>query len=148
MHSPVGIALKGAGVYHGFVWLVWETIWVGIGIGIEQKSISNYQLTITFVYVTFLYSIENATGGANMEKLKKVPIQIYLEPEQDKIIRSLAATRGKSKAAVIRLCISKYLDSLPPENDPGLANMKLGSSGHRDIAEKHDAYLISLNKQA
>jgi len=81
-----------------------------------------------------------------MGKLKKVPIQIYLEPEQDKIIGFLSKTSGKSKAAVIRLCISRYLDSLPPEKDPALGNMKLGASGRKDIAEKHDEYLISFRK--
>jgi len=81
-----------------------------------------------------------------MEKTKKIPIQIYLEPEQDKIIAFLAEKGGKSKAAIIRLCISRYLDSLPPEQDPALGNMKLGASGRKDIAEKHDDYLISLNK--
>ncbi|MBC8420656.1 MAG: hypothetical protein H8E10_18890 [Desulfobacterales bacterium] len=81
-----------------------------------------------------------------MGKLKKVPIQIYLEPEQDKIIGFLSKTSGKSKAAVIRLCISSYLDSLPPEKDPALGNMKLGASGRKDIAEKHDAYLMSFTK--
>jgi hypothetical protein len=85
-------------------------------------------------------------GVSAMEKTKKVPIQIYLEPEQDKIIAFLAEKGGKSKAAIIRLCISRYLDSLPPEQDPALGNMKLGASGRKDIAEKHDDYLISLNQ--
>ncbi len=83
-----------------------------------------------------------------MEKLKKVPIQIYLEPEQDKIIAFLAEKDGKSKAAIIRLCISRYLDSLPHEEDPALGNMKLGASGRKDIAENHDDYLISVTRNA
>ena len=83
-----------------------------------------------------------------MGKLKKIPIQIYLEPEQDRIIGFLSKTSGKSKAAVIRLCISRYIDSLPPEKDPALGNMKLGASGRRDIAENHDEYLVSFKKQA
>ncbi|MFH1951772.1 MAG: CopG family transcriptional regulator [Pseudomonadota bacterium] len=81
-----------------------------------------------------------------MGKLKKVPVQIYLEPEQDKIIGFLSKTTGKSKAAVIRLCISRYLDNLPPEKDPALGIMKLGASGRKDIAEKHDEYLMSFRK--
>ncbi len=79
-----------------------------------------------------------------MGKLKKIPIQIYLEPEQDKVISFLSKTSGTSKAGIIRLCISRYLDSLPPEKDPALGNMKLGASGRRDIAEKHDEYLTSV----
>ncbi len=58
-----------------------------------------------------------------MGKLEKIPIQIYLEPEQDKIIGFLSKESGKSKAAVIRLCISKFLDNLPSEEDPALRNM-------------------------
>ncbi|MBW1783704.1 MAG: CopG family transcriptional regulator [Deltaproteobacteria bacterium] len=81
-----------------------------------------------------------------MGKPRKVPIQIYLEPEQDKIIAFLAEKGGKSKAAIIRLCISRYLDTLPPEEDPALGNMKLGASGRKDIAENHDDYVISLNR--
>jgi len=42
--------------------------------------------------------MENAT----MKKLKKTPIQIYLEPEQDKIIALLSKASGKSKAQVRR----------------------------------------------
>jgi hypothetical protein len=87
--------------------------------------------------------MENTT----MRKLKKIPFQIYLEPEQDKIITLLAKSTGKSKAAVIRSCISKYLASLPPEKDPALGIMNLGASGKKDIAEKHDDYL-NLNSRA
>ena len=83
-----------------------------------------------------------------MEKPKKIPIQIYLDPEQDKVIAFLAKKGGKSKAAIIRSCISSYLDSLPPEEDPALGNMKLGASGRKDIAEKHEDYLTSMNKNA
>lgn len=82
-----------------------------------------------------------------MGKLKKIPIQVYLEPEQNRIIAFLSQESGQSKAAVIRLCISKYLESLPPEEDPALSNMKLGASDKKDIAEKHDAYLTLFGRQ-
>jgi len=81
-----------------------------------------------------------------MKGLKKIPIQIYLEPEQNKIVGLLSEVRGKSKAAIIRSCISKYIDSLPLENDPALKIMNLGESEEKDIAEKHDDYLISFDK--
>lgn len=76
-----------------------------------------------------------------MGQLKKIPVQVYLDPEQDRIIGFLSKKNGKSKASVIRLCISEYLERLPSEVDPALDIMKLGSSGRKDIAEKHDAYL-------
>jgi hypothetical protein len=77
-----------------------------------------------------------------MKKSKKIPIQIYLDPEQLQIIDRLAKASGKSKTATIRLCIAKYLDSLPLENDPALQIMNLGASGREDIAKRHDDYLI------
>ena len=81
-----------------------------------------------------------------MKRLKKIPIQVYLEPEQQKIIGLLSKTSGKSKAAIIRSCISEFIASLPPEKDPALEIMNLGASGKKDIAEKHDDYLISFKK--
>lgn len=81
-----------------------------------------------------------------MKRLKKIPVQIYLEPEQDKIIGLLSKASGKSKAAIIRSCISKFIVSLPPEKDPALDIMNLGASGKKDIAKKHDDYLISYEK--
>jgi len=83
-----------------------------------------------------------------MQKAKKIPVQIYLDPAQDKIIGLLSQKSGKSKASFIRLCISKFLENMPADEDPALGNMNLGSSGRSDIAEKHDAYLTSLEKQA
>jgi len=81
-----------------------------------------------------------------MKRLKKIPIQIYLEPEQEKVLGALSKATGKSKAAIIRSCISKFIDSIPPEEDPAMDIMNLGSSGKKDIAERHDDYLISFKK--
>jgi len=81
-----------------------------------------------------------------MKKLKKIPVQIYLDPEQQKIIGLLSKTSGKSKAAIIRSCISNFIAGLPLEKDPALNIMNLGASGKKDIAEKHDDYLVSLEK--
>ncbi|CAB1062399.1 hypothetical protein D1BOALGB6SA_7176 [Olavius sp. associated proteobacterium Delta 1] len=77
-----------------------------------------------------------------MQKSKKIPIQIYLNPDQFKMIDLLSKARNTSKAATIRNCIAKYLESLPLENDPALNLMNLGASGKKDIAAKHDDYLI------
>ena len=89
-----------------------------------------------------LYNIWSFT----MKKLKKIPVQIYLDPEQQRIIGLLSKTSGKSKAAIIRSCISSFIASLPLEKDPALNIMNLGASGKKDIAEKHDDYLVSLEK--
>jgi len=53
-----------------------------------------------------------------MKKLKKIPVQIYLDPEQQKIIGILSKASGKSKASIIRSCISNFIASLPLEKDP------------------------------
>lgn len=81
-----------------------------------------------------------------MKKIKKIPTQIYLEPEQEKVIALLSKATGKSKAAIIRSCIAKFLSNLPLENDPALGIMNLGASGKKDIAERHNEYLLSLDK--
>ncbi len=82
-----------------------------------------------------------------MLRSKKVPIQIYLDPDQFKMIDLLSKTRNTSKAATIRNCIAKYLESLPLENDPALNLMNLGASGKKDISAKHDYYLIESNRR-
>ncbi|MBW1921583.1 MAG: ribbon-helix-helix protein, CopG family, partial [Deltaproteobacteria bacterium] len=37
-----------------------------------------------------------------MKNLKKIPIQIYIEQEQEKILEALSRATGRSKAAIIR----------------------------------------------
>lgn len=82
-----------------------------------------------------------------MKNINKIPVQVYLEPEQMKAVSLLSKSSGKSKAAVIRLCISKFISELPVEDDPALNIMGLGASGKSDIAQKHDDYLISYTKE-
>ena len=81
-----------------------------------------------------------------MLKSKKVPIQIYLDPDQFRMIDLLSKARNTSKAATIRNCIAKYLENLPLENDPALNLINLGASGKKDIAAKHDYYLNELQR--
>ena len=79
-----------------------------------------------------------------MLKSKKVPIQIYLDPDQFKMIDLLSKARNTSKAATIRNCIARYLESLPLENDPALNIINLGASGKKDVAANHDKYWKSF----
>jgi len=81
-----------------------------------------------------------------MKRLRKIPMQIYLEPEQEKIIGLFSRASGKSKAAIIRSCISQFIDNLPPEKDPAMDIMNLGASGEKEIAKRHDDYLILFEK--
>jgi hypothetical protein len=76
-----------------------------------------------------------------MDKLRKKPIQIYIEPNQNEVLEVLSKKRGVSKAEIIRKSLEKYLKELPIEEDPALGLIGLGRSGKRDLSEKHDQYL-------
>lgn len=98
-------------------------------------------LTICFLYVILIYVICCAMEKTDMKRTKKIAVQIYLEPEQERVLKALSRATGRSKAAIVRSCISKSLSDIPPESDPAVNIMNLGSSGNRDISEKHDDYL-------
>jgi hypothetical protein len=53
-----------------------------------------------------------------MKSLKKKPIQIYIEPQQDYVLENLAKKRGLSKAEIIRKSLDKFLREIPLEEDP------------------------------
>ena len=76
-----------------------------------------------------------------MKNLKKKPIQIYIEPQQDYILGNLAKKKGISKAEIIRKSLDKYLREIPLEEDPGMGLIGLGKSGKRDLSDRHDQYL-------
>jgi hypothetical protein len=76
-----------------------------------------------------------------MKNLRKKPIQIYIEPQQDYILWNLAKKKGISKAEIIRKSLDKYLREIPLEEDPGMGLIGLGKSGKRDLSDRHDQYL-------
>jgi hypothetical protein len=82
-----------------------------------------------------------------MRALAKKPIQIYLEPTQDKALRVLSQREGVSLAELIRRTIDHYLAELPVEEDPALRIIGLGCSGREDMASKHDDYLAALTRE-
>ncbi len=82
-----------------------------------------------------------------MRTLAKKPIQIYLEPAQDKALRVLSQREGISLAELIRRTIDHYLADLPVEEDPALQVIGLGRSGREDMASKHDDYLAALARE-
>lgn len=73
--------------------------------------------------------------------MQKVAIQVYLDPEQNRVLTYLAKVQKRSKAAIIRRCIDDFLATLPAEEDPILRVIGLGDSGHTDVSERHDDYL-------
>ena len=78
--------------------------------------------------------------------MKKVAIQVYLDPDQDRVLGYLSKTQKRSKASIIRACLQDYIERIPLEEDPILKVIGLGESGHTDISEKHDEYLLRLEK--
>jgi hypothetical protein len=76
--------------------------------------------------------------------MKKIAIQVYLDPDQDRVLAHLSKSQRRSKAAIIRSCIHDYLAKLPAEEDPILKIIGLGKSGHTDLSEKHDEYLVRM----
>lgn len=77
-----------------------------------------------------------------MNSLKKKPIQIYIEPKQEKALDALAHKKGVARSEIIRLSLDRYLSELPIEDDPAMDVIGLGKSGKTDLAEKHDTYYI------
>ncbi|MDE3074158.1 MAG: ribbon-helix-helix protein, CopG family [Chloroflexota bacterium] len=74
-----------------------------------------------------------------MAKLLKKPLQIYLDPAQDRALRAVASRSGLSVAAIIRQSVDLYLSqAVPAAEDPSLELIGLGRSGRSDLAEKHD----------
>jgi hypothetical protein len=77
----------------------------------------------------------------SMRNLKKKPIQIYIEPQQNDVLEVLSQRKGVSKAELIRESLEKYLNELPLEEDPAMDLVGLGSSGRGDLSDQHDRYL-------
>ena len=82
-----------------------------------------------------------------MKVLKKKPIQVYIEPQQDYVLGNLAKKRGMSKAEIIRKSLDKFLREIPWEEDPGMGLIGLGSSGKKNLSDDHDKYLVRYARQ-
>jgi hypothetical protein len=82
-----------------------------------------------------------------MKNLKKKPIQIYIEPQQDYVLGNLAKKKGVSKAEIIRKSLDKFLREIPLEEDPGMGLIGLGKSGKGNLSDNHDRYLSRYPRQ-
>jgi hypothetical protein len=82
-----------------------------------------------------------------MRILRKKPIQIYIEPQQDSAIAHLAKRKGVSKAEIIRESLERYLRQIPLEDDPAMGIVGLGKSGRKDLSERHDDYVARYARQ-
>jgi hypothetical protein len=81
-----------------------------------------------------------------MAGTKKKPIQIYLREDQVQALRIIAERRDESLAALVRESVDRFLEELPPDEDPLLDIVGLYDSGRNDLAEKHDEYLVNMIK--
>ncbi len=82
-----------------------------------------------------------------MKRLKKKPIQIYIEPQQDYVLGDLARKKGISKAEIIRKSLDNFLREIPLEEDPGMGLIGLGSSGKKNLSRDHDQYLTRYTRK-
>ena len=71
--------------------------------------------------------------------------KFYLDPERIQQLRAEARRQGTSLLEVIRQLVQRHFEGkVPPPAPPPAAHLKLvglGSSGRRDIADRHDQYL-------
>jgi hypothetical protein len=82
-----------------------------------------------------------------MKTGRKKPIQIYIEPRQDRVLAALARNRNISKAELIRESLDKYLREIPLQEDPATGLIGLGDSGKQDLSQHHDDYLALYARQ-
>ncbi len=66
--------------------------------------------------------------------------QIYLEPEQHRLLKKEAEAKGISLAELLRQMAWEHLRSEPTRKD-FLSIVALGRSGKTDVSGKHDRYI-------
>jgi hypothetical protein len=66
--------------------------------------------------------------------------QIYLEPEQHRLLKREAAAKGVSLAELLRQLARDHLHTEPQREDFARI-VGLGRSGVADVSEDHDRYL-------
>lgn len=66
--------------------------------------------------------------------------QIYLEPEQHRLLKREAEAKGISLAELLRQMAWDHLRSEPTHKD-FLSIVALGRSGKIDVSEEHDRYI-------
>jgi hypothetical protein len=79
-----------------------------------------------------------------MATVTRMPIQVYLRPEQLQALRSLARRRNLAVAELIRRGVDRLLAEVPAEEDPLWDIVGLVQSGPSNLAEKHDEYVAEM----
>jgi hypothetical protein len=87
--------------------------------------------------------IRNVMEAGNMVP-SKIRKQIYLTPEQNEDLKTLAMMRGTSEAAIIREALSDYVTrekEKAAKQDPLAEIIGSGMSKYPDSVKRHDYYL-------
>jgi hypothetical protein len=66
--------------------------------------------------------------------------QVYLEPEQHRLLKMEAEAKGISLAELLRQMAREHLRTEPTHRD-FLSIVALGKSGKNSISEEHDRYI-------
>ena len=66
---------------------------------------------------------------------------IYLEPDLEVLLKLETRRRNKPMAELIREALRAYLPREPGQPPPGAGAF---ASGHKDTADRHDAWLAKL----
>ena len=77
-----------------------------------------------------------------MRNLRRKPLQIYIEPQQNKVLEILSKKEKVSKAEIIRKSLDEFLKEIPVEEDPALGLVGLGKSGKMNLSDQHNKYLV------
>jgi len=72
------------------------------------------------------------------ERLQRIPVQIYLEPKQLDMLRSLAQRRDEPMTHLVRESLERYLVEEIGDDDPLLGLIGMMTAGGPDDAVEHD----------
>jgi hypothetical protein len=82
--------------------------------------------------------------------MKKIPIQVYLDARDRRLLDELSARHGLSMAEIVRLAIRRWSRDERMEEDPVLA--LIGTLDNAalppDLSTRHDEYAVRAEMQA
>jgi predicted transcriptional regulator len=66
---------------------------------------------------------------------------IFIDESLERDLQALAERQGRSRAAVVRLALDRYVKHEKQKAELELGFVGIGRSGRSDIAERHEEYL-------
>lgn len=79
--------------------------------------------------------------------MNKVPIQVYLDKNIHEQLRLVAKRQKVSQSDLIRKYLYRGLEKDLGPADPALDIIGLGEGKTRDLAERHDHYMVLREKE-